>query len=201
MNLSWRILRIKWRILRSPMPKEHPVYIECHYTCQPFYPWVKGSWPCARGSNFLCVNVFPIVKLHQGNFQGDVRKNKRIFYDSSWGKFYGLIRGSNFLCVNVFPIVKLHQGNFQGDVRKNKRIFYDSSWGKFYGLIRTQSGSTINQSWESEMYQTVEVTCYIPTMFILAIILQAKPDLKIDNKTQFWALLWIFLHLIDSKTH
>ena len=98
------------------MPKEHPVYIRCHYTCQQFYHWVKGYWPCPRGSNFLCVNVFPIVKLRQGNFQGDVKKNKR--------------------------------------------IFHDSSWGKFCGLIRTQRGSTINQSWENEMYQTVEITCY-----------------------------------------
>ena len=25
MTFSWRILRSKWRILRSPMPNEHPV--------------------------------------------------------------------------------------------------------------------------------------------------------------------------------
>ena len=36
MTFSWRILRSKWRILRSPMPNEHPVKT-CHCQVYIFY--------------------------------------------------------------------------------------------------------------------------------------------------------------------
>ena len=69
-------------------------------------------------------------------------------------------KARNSLCVTDFPRVKLPSGNFHGCVKKNKRISHDSSRGTFRGLIGTQSGSTM-QPWESEMYQTLKITCCV----------------------------------------
>ena len=49
--------------------------------------------------------------------------------------------------------MKLFRGNFHGYVKKNKRNTHDSFRGKLYGLI--QNPKRLNQSRESEMYQTV----------------------------------------------
>ena len=38
---------------------------------------------------FVCDRISQ-GELAMGNFRGYVKKNKRITYDSSWGKFYGL---------------------------------------------------------------------------------------------------------------
>ena len=43
------------------------------------FPFGERLLALPKGGNFLCVNVLHIVKLPRGNFQGDVKKIKKIF--------------------------------------------------------------------------------------------------------------------------
>ena len=77
-NLSWRILRIKWRILRSPMPKEQSVYIGCHYTCH--FPLGWKALGLAQGRQLFVCECSSHCEIASRKFPRRCQKDQKNFF-------------------------------------------------------------------------------------------------------------------------